>query len=150
MDDFACFAGGNFLLGGSYLSQPSIAVLGAAATDGCHATYNSTLTGLGGVTWAWYNASNQAFNPNNDVDAARRKFAAEKGYFLTGYNWDFRPEPIESLFYAHRITGDPVWAEYAWEVFLAINETASNVVAVGEVANVNAPFGQRQINNVER
>ena len=101
----ACFAGGNLLLGGAYLNRPDISALGVAVTDGCHATYNTTITGLGPLEWAWYNSSDLAFNPNNDIDTPRRLAAAKNGHFITGYNWDFRPESLESIFYAYRITG---------------------------------------------
>lgn len=52
-DDFTCFAGGNFLLGGKLLDRQDIIDLGVAVTDGCHQTYNTTLTGLGPIAWAW-------------------------------------------------------------------------------------------------
>jgi len=98
--------------------------------------------------FAWYNSSNLAYNKNNDVDNARRQYAAKYGYFIEKFTWEFRPESIESIFYAWRITGDTRWQDYAWEIFQAINATASNEVAVAEVANVDAPFGQRQINHL--
>jgi len=150
MDDFACFAGGNLLLGGKYLDRQDIYDLGVAVTDSCHATYNSTITGLGPISWAWYNSSNLAYDPLNDLDAARHKKAAQyPGNFITGFDWDQRPEPLESIFYAYRITGDPIWQDYAWEVFKAINETSANAVAYTEVENVDAPFGEQQLNNLE-
>jgi mannosyl-oligosaccharide alpha-1,2-mannosidase len=48
MDDYACFAGGNLLLGGKYLDRPDFADLGVEVADSCHRWYNSTITGLGG------------------------------------------------------------------------------------------------------
>lgn len=38
MDDYTCFAGGNFLLGCKVLGLQSLCDLGIAAADGCHAT----------------------------------------------------------------------------------------------------------------
>jgi mannosyl-oligosaccharide alpha-1,2-mannosidase len=140
-DDFSCFAGGNFLLGGKLLDMPQLIDLGVAVTDGCHQTYNTTLTGLGPIEWAWYNSSNLAYNPLDDNDAPERKWAAKYGYFIPQGDENFasRPEPTESLFYAHRITGDPRWAEYAWGVFQALNSTARNNIAFATVNNVNMP-----------
>lgn len=43
----ACFAGGNLLLGGVYLDRPDIYELGVNVADGCHNSYNTTVTGLG-------------------------------------------------------------------------------------------------------
>lgn len=82
MDDYSCFAGGNFLLGGALLDMPELTTLGIATADGCHQTYNSTLTGLGPIQWGWYNASNEAYDPLDDNDAPFRKFAAEYGFFI--------------------------------------------------------------------
>lgn len=150
-DDFTCFAGGNFLLGAKLLDMPELIDLGLAVTDGCHQTYNTTLTGLGPIAWAWYNASNQAYDPLDDDDTPERKLAAKYGYFIPDgdENWSSRPEAIESIFYAHRITGDPIWQEYAWQIFLAINETARNNIAFATVNNVNEPFGGSMSNNLD-
>ncbi|KAI9663155.1 MAG: maturation of Asn-linked oligosaccharides protein [Bathelium mastoideum] len=146
MDDYSCFAGGNFLLGCKALDMPELCDLGIAAADGCHQTYNTTLTGLGPLYWGWYNSSNEQYDPTEDNDAAARKFAAEYGYFIEYQDetWADFPESIESWFYAYRITGDQRWADYVWEVFLAINETARNDVAFTHVNNVNMPFGGSQ------
>ncbi|KAK3075324.1 hypothetical protein LTR53_001457 [Teratosphaeriaceae sp. CCFEE 6253] len=142
-DDFTCFAGGNFLLGAKLLNMPELIDLGIATTDGCHQTYNTTLTGLGPLQWSWYNSSNLTYDSLDDNDAPERKWAAKYGYFIPDgdENWSSRPEPIESLFYAYRITGDPRWQEYAWQVFQAVNNTARNNIAFATVNNVNMPFG---------
>lgn len=142
-DDFSCFAGGNYLLGGKLLDSPELVDLGLAVTDGCHQLYNTTVSGLGPLEWAWYNENNEAYNPEDDHNTPERKWAAKYGYFIPegDESWDVRPEPIESLFYAHRITGDPIWQEYAWQVFVAINETARNDIGFAEVNNVNMPYG---------
>ncbi|KAK5118847.1 hypothetical protein LTR62_000056 [Meristemomyces frigidus] len=150
-DDFSCFAGGNFLLGGALLDMPELIDLGIAVTDGCHQEYNTTLTGLGPIEWQWYNASNLAYDPLRDNDAAARKWAAKYGYFIPDGDegWSSRPEPTESLFYAHRITGDARWAEYGWQVFQAVNSTARNDIAFAAVNNVNMPFGGSMSNNLD-
>jgi mannosyl-oligosaccharide alpha-1,2-mannosidase len=46
MDDYACFAGGNLLLGGRYLNDSAIFDLGLAVTDSCHALFNTSEAGL--------------------------------------------------------------------------------------------------------
>ena len=131
--------------------MPELCDLGIAAADGCHQTYNSTVTGLGPLYWGWYNATNQQYDPTEDNDAAARAFAAEHGFFIEDgdEDWSFFPESIESWFYAYRITGDQRWADYAWEVFLAINETARNDIAFAAVNNVNEPFGGSQSNELD-
>lgn len=151
MDDYSCFAGGNLLLGCKLLDMPELCDLGIAAADGCHQTYNTTVTGLGPLYWGWYNASNEQYDPAEDIDSAARAWASEYGYFIEYQDeeWALFPESIESWFYAYRITGDTRWQEYAWEVFLAINTTARNDVAFAAVNNVNMPFGGSQSNELD-
>lgn len=84
MDDYSCFAGGNLLLGCQVLGLASLCDLGLAAADGCHQTYNTTLTGLGPLYWGWYDAETNTnpSDPERDVDAASRAWADEYGYFI--------------------------------------------------------------------
>ncbi len=150
-DSFTCFCGGNFLLGGALLDDPQLLQLGIEATDSCHQGYNQTLTGLGPIGWAWYNSSNLAYDPLDNNDSAERKTASKHGFYIPDgdENWEFRPEEIESIFYAHRITGDPRWAEYNWQIFEAIQNTAKNDIAYATVNNVNMPFGGSMSNNLD-
>ncbi|ROW01417.1 hypothetical protein VPNG_07624 [Cytospora leucostoma] len=153
MDDYSCFAGGNFLLGCKRLDMPALCDLGIAASDGCHQTYNTTLTGLGPLYWGWYDeeTDSQPADSDRDVDAASRQWAEEYGYFIQDGDeeWAGFPESIESWFYAYRITGDQRWADYVWEAFLAINNTARNDVAFATVNNVNMPFGGSQSDSLD-
>lgn len=95
-EHLTCFAGGNFLLGGSVLGRQDYIDFGLALVDGCHDTYNSTLTGIGPEAFSWnttgVNATNQAFYDAN-------------GFYITDPLYDLRPEVIESYYYAYRITG---------------------------------------------
>lgn len=84
MDDYSCFAGGNLLLGCKVLGVDALCDLGVAAADGCHQTYNTTVTGLGPLYWGWYDAETNTnpSDPERDVDAASRAWAEEYGYFI--------------------------------------------------------------------
>jgi len=132
------------MLGGRYLGLQDVFDLGLAVTDSCHSTHNSTITGLGPLEWGWFNSSDLAYVKNRNLDAASHRNAEATGFFITSANWESRPETIESIFYAYRLTGDPIWQEYAWQIFLAINETAANSIAFAEVGHVNAPYGPGQ------
>jgi mannosyl-oligosaccharide alpha-1,2-mannosidase len=153
MDDYACFAGGNFLLGSKIFGSDSLYDLGIAAADGCHQTYNTTITGLGPLYWGWYDSVNNTFPPDStvDIDSGYRKNGAKNGEFIVNGDEVYAsfPESVESWFYAHRISGDPRWAEYAWDMFLAINETARNSVAFATVNNVDMPFGESQSDSLD-
>ena len=66
-----------------------------------------------------------------------------RGFFIPSgdESWEFRPEEIESIFYAHRITGDTVWADYQWEIFQAMNAASKTNQAYASVNNVDEPYG---------
>ncbi|KAF4625741.1 hypothetical protein G7Y89_g12422 [Cudoniella acicularis] len=153
MDDYSCFAGGNFLLGCKVLGIDSLCDLGIAAADGCHQTYNTTATGLGPIYWAWYDSASNTYPPDStvDIDNGYRRNGAANGEFIVNGNEVYAsfPESVESWFYAHRITGDPRWAEYGWDMFLALNETARNSVAFATVNNVGMPWGESQSNSLD-
>ncbi|TVY51972.1 putative mannosyl-oligosaccharide alpha-1,2-mannosidase 1B [Lachnellula cervina] len=148
MDDYACFAGGNFLLGCKVLGIDSLCDLGIAAADGCHQTYNTTVTGLGPLYWGWFDSTNNTFPPDSavDIDSGYRRQGAANGEFIVNGDEVYAsfPESVESWWYAYRITGDPRWAEYAWDMFLGLNKTARNSVAFATVNNVDMPFGESQ------
>ncbi|KUJ13163.1 seven-hairpin glycosidase [Mollisia scopiformis] len=152
MDDYSCFAGGNFLLGCKVLGMESLCDLGIAAADGCHQTYNTTTTGLGPLYWGWYDSDNTyPPDPTVDIDNGYRRNGAANGEFIVNGNEVYAsfPESLESWFYAYRITGDPRWAEYGWDMFLSLNETARNSVAFATVNNVGMPWGESQSNSLD-
>ncbi|KAJ5574701.1 mannosyl-oligosaccharide alpha-1-2-mannosidase 1B [Penicillium hetheringtonii] len=148
MDDYACFAGGNLLLGGAYLDRPDILELGVKVTDSCHWLYNTTVTGLGPSTIAWYNEHNEAYDNSYNTNSTTRSYAAKYGYFIEDPSYRSYPEPIESFWYAYRITGDTRWQDYNWEIFQALNTTRSKSVPYAEISDVNAPFGGELVNYV--
>ncbi|KAJ6164451.1 mannosyl-oligosaccharide alpha-1-2-mannosidase 1B [Penicillium chermesinum] len=168
MDDYACFAGGNLLLGGHYLDRPEITALGIKVADSCHRWYNATLTGLGpsskdhslypcystvqhGAHQAtgigWYNASNQPYDPEYN-NATYRAQGAKLGYFIEDPSYRSYPEPLESIFYAYRVTGDTRWQQYNWEIFNALDTARSKAVPYAEISDVNKPYGGTLINYV--
>ncbi|KAJ5649965.1 mannosyl-oligosaccharide alpha-1-2-mannosidase 1B [Penicillium longicatenatum] len=147
MDDYACFAGGNLLLGGKYLDRPDITDLGVKVADSCHLWYNQTLTGLGPSSIGWYNASNQPYDSSYN-DATYRTEASKYGYFIEDPSYRSYPEPLESIFYAYRVTGDERWQDYNWEIFNALNTTRSKSVPYAEITDVNEPYGGTLVNYV--
>jgi mannosyl-oligosaccharide alpha-1,2-mannosidase len=48
-----------------------------------------------------------------------------------------RPEAVESFFILNQLTGDPIYREWGWEVFSAIERYCKTDVAYGELDNVN-------------
>lgn len=161
MDDYSCFAGGNFLLGGAYLSREDFKEFGLAVTDSCHRLYNTTASGLNPLGIAWYGPNNTAYNPvyNGDGESAQqaRSYYENAGGYFPDFNgtqaglYTLYPEPIESMMYAYRITGDTKWQDYNWEVFQAIkNDADRGDVVVSSLTNVTQPNGGDQYPDVPR
>ncbi|OKL62166.1 hypothetical protein UA08_02164 [Talaromyces atroroseus] len=141
-DDYSCFAGGNLLLGGVFLGRQDITDLGVAFTDACHLFYNTTVTGLGPLGFAWYNASNDAYEESWNTNETYREMAEEFGYFIPEGNeqWDSFPESIESIFYAYRITGDSKWQGYNWEIFESVAKQSEAGVPAAPISNVEVNY----------
>ena len=47
-----------------------------------------------------------------------------------------RPEVVESFYTLHAITGDPIYREWGWEIFQAIETFCKTEIAYGEFPNV--------------
>lgn len=91
--------------------------------------------------WAWYNASNLAYDPTWNSDDTFRESGKEFGYFITPGNeqYDSFPETIESIFYAYRITGDTRWQDYNWGIFQALERESTSTIPCAPISNVNIP-----------
>ena len=153
MDDYTCFAGGNILLGGAYLDRNDFKEFGLELTDSCHRLYNTTVSGLNPLTIGFYGpngtASNPAYNGNGTTaQQARAYYEKAGGYFVNFEDNGFAglytlyPEPIESIFYAYRITGDSKWQDYNWGVFESIKADCDRgSVTATSVSDVTQPMG---------
>lgn len=118
----ACFAPGNLLLGGKHLNRKDLIVLGQALLEGCRHSYSATPTGIGPESWSWTPASpyrNGSFTPTS---TRQRSEFADYGFWVSNSKYKLRPEYIESLFYAFRVTGELRYREWAWEAFEAMEK----------------------------
>jgi hypothetical protein len=59
-----------------------------------------------------------------------------------------RPEAIESVFILHRITGDPIWMEKAWDMFLHIELHTRTQIAAAALDDVTLAE-PRQVDSME-
>ena len=139
-EHLACFAGGNFILGGQVLGRQDYIDFGLAFTEACHNTYASTATGIGPEIFSW--------DPNG-VPANQSDFYNEHGFYITDSDYDLRPEVIESFYYAYQVTGNTTYQDWAWDAFVAINATCRTTAGFTEVSDVNAPGGGNQEDNQE-
>ncbi|KAL1962546.1 hypothetical protein VTN77DRAFT_9421 [Rasamsonia byssochlamydoides] len=126
------FAGGNFLLAGSVLGRQDFIDFGLRLVAAWYDTYNSTATGIGPEEFSW--------DPNS-VPADQETLFKEAGFYITASNYVLRPEVIESIYYAYRITGDQKYRDWAWNAFVAINSTTHVGSGYSGINNVNVAGG---------
>lgn len=134
----ACFDGGNFILGGLTLNEPSYIDFGLELVAGCRDTYAQTATGIGPETFQWLGEFSP---PNATVPAGNESFYERAGFYITGSSYITRPEVIESYYYAYRATGDTKYQEWAWEAYLAINSTCRVGSGYSSINDVNQVGG---------
>ncbi|KAH8929996.1 glycoside hydrolase family 47 protein [Atractiella rhizophila] len=135
----ACYAGGNWVLGGKMLANQTIINYGLSLIDACHNTYNKTVTGIGPEVFGFVDkatGSNNGWTPS----ASDTTFYNANGFATVsgrGYHL-LRPEVVESYFYAWRITGDTKYQEWAWEAFQHLLAAGLVNNAYASVSDVNA------------
>lgn len=144
----ACFNGGNFILGGLTLNEPAYTQLGLELVEGCRGTYAATRTGIGPEIFSWQDSRegitsatalrNKARSP---PPADQLLFYRHAGFWIENSQYLLRPEVIESYYYAYRATGDRQYQDWAWDAFLAINETCRVGSGYSSIRDVNAVGG---------
>jgi len=125
MDHLACFMGGLWALGAytnpDGLDSPKAQrdlVHGKAITYTCYQMYARFPTGL---------APEIARFDGNPKD---QDISAQVSTYL------LRPETVESLFILNFLTGDPVYREWGWEIFQAIERFCRTDEAYGQLSDV--------------
>ncbi|KAI8936686.1 hypothetical protein NX059_007078 [Plenodomus lindquistii] len=128
----ACFHGGNFILGGQTLKEQKYIDYGLALVNGCHETYIQTATRIGPEEFEWNTA---------EVPANQSSFFNTTGFYITNPGYQLRPEVIESYYYAFRATGNPMYQDWAWDAFVAINATTRVGSGYSSISDVNVKDG---------
>lgn len=134
----ACFDGGNFILGGLTLNEPSYIDFGLELVAGCRETYTQTATKIGPEVFRWLGENSP---PNATAPPGNETFYERAGFWIDSANYVLRPEVIESYYYAYRATGDTKYQDWAWEAYLAINETCRAGSGYSAINDVNVPGG---------
>jgi hypothetical protein len=121
MDHLACFMGGLWSLGAfknpegldSLKAQRDLAY-GKAITYTCYQMYARSATGLSPEIVRF---------DSSDISPYDTRYL-------------LRPETVESLFILNYLTGDPVYREWGWEIFQAIERFCRTDVAYGQIYDV--------------
>lgn len=117
----ASFAGGNFILGGILLDEQDFIDFGLTLTNSYFATYRGTPVGIGPEAFEW-TASDAAIDGklNRRPEGDNATAYADAGFWATSPSYILRPETVESLYYAYRVTGDAQYQDMAWEAYESI------------------------------
>ncbi|KAF2395753.1 seven-hairpin glycosidase [Trichodelitschia bisporula] len=108
----ACFAGGNFILGGQVLKNDDYIKYGLELVNGCRQTYEATNTKIGPDYFVW---------DETNVPADQADFFKKNGFYFRGNKaYLLRPEVIESYYYAYRVTREQKYQDWAWDAFIHI------------------------------
>jgi len=124
MDHLVCFMGGLLALGAytdpqglqSERAQRDLKT-GKALTYTCYQMYARMPTGI--------SAEFVQFHDGEDFDIGKNS----PHYLL-------RPETVESFFVLYHLTGDPIYREWGWEVFQAIERYCKTTAGYGELKDV--------------
>ncbi|OOF95402.1 glycoside hydrolase family 47 protein [Aspergillus carbonarius ITEM 5010] len=135
-----CFDGGSFLLGGTVLDRTDFIDFGLTLVNGCHDTYNSTLTGIGPETFSWDTSS---------IPASQQTLYEQAGFYITSGAYILRPEVIESFYYAWRVTGNETYRDWIWSAFSAIDNYCRTGSGFAGLTDVNAENGGDRYDNQE-
>lgn len=115
--------------------------LAAGITDGCYNMYHRSPTGLSPEAIIYLTEESEGgLTPAN---------GKPNDFEIRSWNYELRPEAIESIFYMYYYTKDEKYREYAWEMFEAITQHAqvdngfSTVHNISSTGNEN-DYGDRQ------
>jgi hypothetical protein len=153
-DHLTCFAGGMLALGG--YTSPNRAAgaeeieTGVALTRTCATLYRQSPTGIGPEI-AVFNTESEA---TTDYSVTSGRYLLRPGAQAVALKKGIdsllapRPETIESIFYMHRITGDPEWAERGWAIFEGIQQYCRTPAAYSGLLDVRERM-PRQDNSMQ-
>jgi mannosyl-oligosaccharide alpha-1,2-mannosidase len=132
----ACFIGGNIAMAGRLYKRDDWTQIGLEVTESCYETYKASVTGVGPYSIGWFDQKGDSKGWSK-VPTGQREFANEHGFFnFVTFNL-LSPEIVESLYYAHRITGNPMFRDMAWDAFKAMQKYGDAEIALAGIQNVN-------------
>lgn len=127
-----CFHGGNWMLGGKLLGNDDIFQYGLRLTDACINTYTSSASGIGPESFVYASQSGST----NGVKIRNPDFYRQHGFDYDSKYYVLRPEVLESVFYAYRLTGDKKWQDLAWAAFKNIRNHCKAPAALAALSDV--------------
>lgn len=133
----ASFAGGNFILGGILLSEQKYIDFGVELAESYYDAYVGTPSGISPEGWAWIDSEDtHSTPPENKADVYEKA-----GYWANSTPYILRPETMESIYYAYRVTGDTKYQDIAWETFQRMKKLTRVGAGYSSVRDVTKPAG---------
>lgn len=114
----ASFAGGNYILGGILLNSQKYVDFGIDLAESYYEAYLGTASGISPEGWAWIDSNDTESSPPDD----KADFYEKAGYWATSTPYILRPETMESIYHAYRVTGDTKYQDMAWDAFQRITD----------------------------
>eukprot|EP01059_Diplonema_ambulator_P000212 TRINITY_DN1017_c0_g1_i2.p1 TRINITY_DN1017_c0_g1~~TRINITY_DN1017_c0_g1_i2.p1 ORF type:complete len:522 (+),score=58.04 TRINITY_DN1017_c0_g1_i2:78-1568(+) len=126
MDHLSCFVPGMIALGAQSNSDMRLA---KRLMHTCRSLYSTSVTGIGAeiVSFSAYG----------------------KDFRITDPKYQLRPEVLESLFVLYRQTKNPMYQDWAWEIFLAIEKYCKTPYGYSGLTDVDAPSGGFKDNQMQ-
>lgn len=154
-EHLTCFAGGMFSLAGRLFSRDDYVDYGEQLARGCAWAYDSFPTGLMPEVFQLLPCKTINLGPC-EPDAEEEPSAETTQRRLPeGFKWIkdarylLRPEAIESIFYAYRITSKEEYLDIAWKMFKAIETATATTLANSAIADVKEKGETRKLDSME-
>lgn len=152
-EHLTCFTGGMYALAGRLFSRDDYVAYGEQLARGCAWAYRSMPTGLMPEIFELL-----ACEPDHleqcEFDQERWEKEGAVGLtegfkHVTNSRYQLRPEAIESIFYAYRITGKEEFLDLAWEMFEAIDKATATPLAHSTISDVRAEGETTKMDSME-
>ncbi|KAJ1954531.1 hypothetical protein GGI12_005770 [Dipsacomyces acuminosporus] len=136
MEHLACFYPGLLALGSHVLGRPQDLALAKELARTCYLSYKLSPTGLGPELLEF--PLNAGAPSQDDAQRAGQQMSEMDKYGFRGANsvYYLRPETVESIFVLYRVTGDPMYQDWGWEIFTAIEKYTRTPYGYAAYANV--------------
>jgi mannosyl-oligosaccharide alpha-1,2-mannosidase len=138
----ACSASSTLLLASKYYAQPGLRTFALALLEGCRHVHTSSPTHIGPDQWAWtpkFSYEEPVLSP--ETERQKREWA-DAGFWTTQPASSLRPEYLESLFTAWRVTGEQRYRDWAWEAFEALEKHCKAPFGYAGLKDVYEPGGE--------
>lgn len=148
-----CFVGGMFAMGGKLFDDPEDVAIGAQLARGCAWAYKAMPTHVMPEEFSLIpcrekNLGKCAWDEKRwEQEGSKRLPKGFSSVHAPGYM--LRPEAIESVFYLYRITGEEVWRDTAWDMFLAIQKVTDTGYANSAVNDVTRDRTPEKLDSME-